>query len=99
MVFGKALKGALRRSLAESCFPADRRPGSRAKFDRAMPERLFHTGQIHVAGHQVGRQAVLEAVGVPFLGWQASSGRNCLEKAKERRAIESAAFLRREEGI
>lgn len=36
-----------------------------------MAESLFYQGQVDVAGHQVGRKAVFQAVRVPFLDWQA----------------------------
>ena len=64
-----------------------------------MVESLFYQGQIHVADHQVRREAVFQAVRVPFLGWQASDSCDCLEQATEGCAIESPAFLRHEEGV
>jgi hypothetical protein len=38
-----------------------------------MPEALLQPSQVHVAGHQVGRQRVIEDVSVAFLGREASS--------------------------
>ena len=36
-----------------------------------MPKRLLHEREVDVAGDEVRRQAVFEAVGMPLFGWEA----------------------------
>jgi hypothetical protein len=61
--------------------------------DAATAESLFDEGQIHIAGHQVRREAVFQAVRVALLGQHARCSGNGFEQAKEGCAIESPAFL------
>lgn len=62
-----------------------------------MPEGLFDQRQIHVPGHQVRLQAMLQAMRITLLGWQACSLGNRLEDAEELRAIDPTTLLRCEE--
>lgn len=64
-----------------------------------MSERLFDKGQIDVASDEVGRQAVLQRVGMPFLSRETSDTGSCLEQSEELRSVEFAALLARKQII
>jgi hypothetical protein len=64
-----------------------------------MSESLFDKREIDVAGYQVGSQAVLQGMRMPFLIRQTSDTGNGLEKSEELSSVEFPALLTRKQII
>ena len=64
-----------------------------------MPQCLLHKGEVGITLHKMRSQRMLQAVGMPLLGWQTCLSRNRLEDPEELSAVKSSAFMRSEHKI